>query len=79
MVHLRFNLATVALISIAGATPIAQVGQADPNRAAQSCDLSATDPKSWKDSGAEKFFADWMEKNGTGNTSSSPPPECGLT
>ena len=72
-------MATVALVSIAVATPIAQVGQADPNRAAQSCDLSATDPQSRKDSGAENVFADYVDKNGTGNISSSPSPECGLT
>jgi hypothetical protein len=68
MVLLRSTLATVALVSIANATPIAQVGQTDPNRAAQSCGLSATDPKSWKDSGAEKFLADYIDKNGPGNT-----------
>jgi hypothetical protein len=64
MVLLKSPLAKLALISIAGASPIAQNAL---EKSAQNCGLSAFDPKSWAASGAEKMLGDWLDKNGPVN------------
>ncbi|KAF2761441.1 hypothetical protein EJ05DRAFT_536215 [Pseudovirgaria hyperparasitica] len=58
--------AKLALIAIAQASPITQdLGEVDES--AQNCGLKAFEPKSWAESGAEKFLGEWLDKNGPDN------------
>lgn len=64
MVLVKSTLANLALVSIAGASPIAQA--ADFGKGATECGLAPEDPKSWGASGAEKLLGEWLDKNGPG-------------
>ncbi|KAH7380204.1 hypothetical protein DE146DRAFT_670770 [Phaeosphaeria sp. MPI-PUGE-AT-0046c] len=62
MVIVKSTLAKLALVSIAGASPIAQA--VDFGRGATECGLAPEDPKSWGASGADKLLGEWLDKNG---------------
>lgn len=64
MVLVKSTLANLALVSITGASPIAQA--VDFGRGATECGLAPEDPKSWGASGAEKLLGEWLDKNGPG-------------
>lgn len=74
MVRSKPIIATLALIATTQASPIAHpqdsfgVDLSSDTKAepTQSCNLKAFEPKSWKESGAEKFLGDWLNKNGSG-------------
>lgn len=61
---MKSTLARLALVSIAGASPIAQV--ADGEKVAASCGLAVDDPKSWTESGGEKLLSEWLDTKGAG-------------
>lgn len=62
---MKSTLARLALVSIAGASPIAQV--ADGEKVAASCGLAVDDPKSWAESGGEKLLGEWLDTKGSAN------------
>jgi hypothetical protein len=64
MVRVKSTLANLALVSVVGASPIAQA--VDFGRGATECGLAPEDPKSWAASGAEKLLGEWLDKNGPG-------------
>lgn len=68
MVVFRSTLATLALIYIAGASPITQDTVTNLEKRARDCKLDAFDPKSWAASGAEKKLGDFLDKNGPGKS-----------
>lgn len=41
--------------------------QAAADEQGKRCDLKATEPSSWADSGAEQYLSDWLKEHGSGN------------